>query len=375
MRKITIKAITEKSDLNTFIKFPDTLYKRNKYRVTPLHSFEKMILSPEKNPAFDHCDAKYWLAYRDNKVVGRIAGIINRKHLEIIDEKIGRFGWIDFIDDIDVAKALLETAENWVKSKGLTAIHGPLGFSDMDMEGMLVEGFDEVGTQAVLYNYPYYPQHLESLGYTKDVDWLQKKVVVPTVVPEKLQKIVDIICKRYKVRALKINKAKEIRPYAKGMFHTLNESFKDLYGFVPLTDKQIDFYIEQYFSIIKADFVCFVVNENDEVVGFGISMPSLSEALIKAKGKMLPTGFIHLFKALYGKNQIVDMYLNGVRPDYQNKGVHAIYYLELMKSYIANGITTAITNPQLETNTKALRLWESYEHVTHLRRRCFVKHL
>ncbi|OFX81442.1 MAG: hypothetical protein A2X12_00770 [Bacteroidetes bacterium GWE2_29_8] len=374
MANLKIKEVVNRSEMRQFVCFPDELYVNNQYRVTPLHIYEKTILNKKENPAFEHCEAKYWLAYRDNKIVGRIAGFINWKHIEIWKENYGRFGWIDFIDDIDVAKALLDTAEEWAKSKGMIAIHGPLGFSDMDMEGMLVDGFNELGTQAVIYNHPYYPIILEKLGYSKDVDWIQKEIIVPDEVPAKLEKFAKIVADRYQLRPLKVKKAKELIPYAKSMFFTLNESFKNLYGFVPLTDTQIDYYIKQYFSIIKPEYVCFVLDKNSEVVGFGISMPSLSKALIKAKGRLFPFGFISILKAIYGKNDMIDMYLNGVRPDYQRKGVHAIYYTELIKAYIKNGIKLAITNPQLENNIKALQLWDDFKCRDHIRRRAYVKH-
>jgi len=369
---ITIKKVSTKSDLRAFIKFPDCLYKNNKYRATPLHQFENNILDKKKNPAFEYCEAEYWLAYKNDEIVGRIAAIINHRFCEIWGEKNGRFGWIDFIDDEKVSKLLLQTAEDWVKSKGMISIQGPLGFTDMDMEGMLVDGFDEIGTLAVIYNYPYYPQHMEKHGYKKDADWVQKELKVPNEVPEKIKKFSKIVAQKYGVRALKVKTAKELIPYAHSMFTTLNESFKHLYGFVPLTDKQIQHYTKEYFSIILPEYVCFVVNEKNEVIGFGVSMPSLSQALIKAKGNLVPFGAYHIYKTLK-KHNIIDMYLNGVRPDYQGKGIHSIYYAELMQTYIDKGIKLAITNPQLETNNRALMLWEGYDQREHLRRRSYVK--
>jgi GNAT superfamily N-acetyltransferase len=375
MNNITVKEVQTNSELNKFISFPNKLYKGNKFRVPQLYGFEKSTLVAKKNPAFEFCTAKYWLAFIDGKVVGRIAGIINKKSNEIWNEKMVRFGWIDFIDDLNVSAALTKAVEDWGKSQGMTSMHGPLGFSDMDLEGMLVDGFDELGTQAVIYNYPYYPDHFEKMGYTKGVDWVQKEIVVPDKVPEKLQRFAKLIAEKYQLEPLKVKKAKQLIPYAKSMFYTLNAAFKDLYGFVPLTDHQIDYYIKQYFSIIKPEYVCFVIDKNSEVVGFGISMPSLSKALIKAKGKLFPYGFIPVLKSIYGKNDMIDMYLNGVRPDYHGKGIHAIYYAELMQAYIDNGIKLAITNPQMEENAKALQLWKHYEHRDHIRRRCYTKEI
>lgn len=372
---ITIKEVITKRDYNRFIKFPDKLYKGNPYRATLLHKYERLILKKESNPAFEHCDAKYWMALNDGEVVGRIAAIINWKQEKEDGKQCGRFGWLDFIDDKDVVDSLFKVAEDWLRSKGVQIVQGPLGFSDMDLEGMLVEGFEELGTQAVLYNAPYYMQHVENAGYVKDVDWLQKEIKIPTEVPERLKRFSKLIAEKHNLRILKVKKSKELRPYAKDMFHTLNEAFSHLYGFVPLTDKQIEHFLNHYFDLIRHEFVCFVLNDKDEVVGFGIAMPSITKALIKAKGKLFPFGFIHILKALYGKNEVMDMYLNGVRPDYQGKGVHAIYYAELMQSFIDHGIKIAISNPQLEHNTRALQLWKHYEHRTHIRRRSYRKEL
>lgn len=374
MSKIDIKEVKLKSDLNKFIAFPDKLYKGNKYRIPQLHNFEKSTLSKEKNPAFEFCIARYWLAYKDGKIVGRIAGILNNKSNEIWKEKYVRFGWIDFINDIEVSTALIKTVENWAKSLNIEAVHGPLGFTDMDLEGMLVEGFNEIGTQATLYNYAYYPKHLEKLGYAKDVDWIQYKITIPNEVPERVKRITNLVLNKYNLRILDAKKSKDVLPYAKKMFNTLNESFNSLYGYVHLTDKQIEKYTKDYFSIIDTKYICFVLNEEDDVVGFGISILSLSKALQKAKGKLFPFGFIHILKALK-KNDTVDMLLQGVKPDYIKKGVVAIFYNKLMQAYIDNGVKTAITSHILEDNKSSHLLFDAYQTRQHLRRRVYIKHL
>ncbi len=374
MKNIEIKEIHTKSDLNKFISVPDNLYKGNKYRVPQLHSFEKQSLDKQKNPAFDFCDAKYWLAYKGNKIVGRIAGIINHKSNDIWNEKFMRFGWIDFIDDINVSKALLQTVENWAKSKGLDAVHGPLGFTDMDLEGMLVDGFNELGTQATIYNFPYYPLHLEKLGYKKDVDWIQHEIKVPEKVPERVTRITDLVLKKYDLRILDAKKAKDLLPYAGKMFKTLNMAFENLYGYVPLTDKQIKKYTKDYFSMIDTKYVCFVLDNNDDVVGFGISVLSLSKALQKAKGKLFPIGFVYILKALK-QNDTVDMLLQGVKPEYEKKGVTAIFYNKLMQAYIDNGVKFAITSHILESNKKSHQMFDSYDTRQHLRRRIYLKQI
>jgi len=372
MKNIKIKRVKSKSDLNKFISFPNKLYKGNKYRVPQLDMYEKKSLDHKKNPAFEFCEAKYWLAYIDNKIVGRIAGIINHKSNEIWKEKHLRFGWIDFIDDINVSASLIKTVENWGKSKGMTAIHGPLGFSDLDLEGMLVEGFDEIGTQATIYNYPYYPVHLEKIGYVKDVDWIQHDINIPKEVPERVKRITNLVLKKYELKILDAKKAKDILPYAKKMFQTLNEAFQHLYGYVPLTNKQIKQYTKDYFSAIDPKYVCFVLNKEDDVVGFGISILSLSKALQKANGKLFPFGFIHLLKALK-KNDTVDMLLQGVKPDYIKKGVAAVFYNKMMQAYIDNGINTAITSHILEVNNNSHQMFDAYDTRQHLRRRAYIK--
>jgi len=372
MTNIIVKEVKSKSDLRKFIAFPDKLYKNNNYRVPQLHMYERAALIPEKNPAFEFCEAKYWLAYKDNKIAGRIAAIINHKSNEIWNEKHMRFGWIDFIDDLEVSEALIKTVEKWAKQKGMTAVHGPLGFSDMDLEGMLIEGFDEIATQATIYNYPYYPVHLEKLGYSKDTDWIQFEIKVPEKVPEKLKRMSSLVLEKYNLKILEAKKPKEVLPYAKSMFYTLNEAFKSLYGFVPLTDKQIEKYTKDYFSAVDLKYICFVMDKNDEVAGFGISFPSLSEAMQKANGKLFPFGFIHILKALR-KNNKVDMLLQAVKPEYQNKGVAAVFYTKMMQSYIDNGIETAISSHALEDNKSAFLMFKNYETRQHLKRRCYIK--
>jgi len=374
MSDTLIKEVKTSSDLNRFIAFPDKLYKGNKYRVPQLHSIERSTLTIGKNPAFDYCEAKYWLAYKDNTIVGRITAIINTSANKIWNEKVVRFGWIDFIDDLDVSKKLIETVEEWGKSKGMETVQGPLGFTDFDLEGMLVEGFEELGTQAVIYNYPYYPAHIEKHGYKKDVDWLQFEITIPRIVPDKIKRVAEIVQKKYNVRPLKVKKRKEIIPYAGKMFQLINESFKDLYGFVPLTDKQIKYYTKMYFSLIDPRFVSFVINEKDELIGFGLSVASLSKALIKAKGKLFPFGFIHILKAIK-YNDTVDLLLQAVKPEYHNKGIPAIFFKEMMQSSIDAGMKTAISSHALEDNKSAFLMFNDLEHRQHLRRRSYTKEI
>jgi hypothetical protein len=371
--KIEVKKVTGRSDLRKFIGFPYSLYKGNSYWCPQMRMDEWSTLSSKKNPAFEFCEAQYWLAYKDNTLVGRVAGIINHKANERWNEKLVRFGWFDFIDDPEVSGILIKTVEEWGKEKGMTGIHGPLGFSDMDNEGMLIKGFEEVATLASIYNYPYYPEHMVNLKFEKAADWVQYIFDVPQSIPDKVERLSRLVAEKYGLTLLKAKKAKELLPYTSKMFKLLNESFDDLYGFTALTEKQIQNYIKQYFSFVRPEFVSMVIDKNDDVVGFGISLPSLTRALQKCNGRLFPFGFIYLLRAIK-KNDTIDMYLNGVRPDYHGKGVAALYYNELHKAYIKNKITRAVTNPQLEDNAKALTMWKSFNGRQHLTRRCWVKH-
>ena len=371
---IVIKEVTDKKQLNSFIDFPYRLYQNNRFYVPPLRFDEKSTLGKKSNPAFDYCEARYWLAYKEDKVVGRIAGILNKTYIEKWNNEYMRFGWIDFEEDEQIAKALIGQVENWAKEKGMKAVHGPMGFTDLDHEGMLIEGFDQVGTLAAIYNHSYYPSFIEKFGYTKDADWVEYKIKIPDAIPEKIGKLASIVERRCNLRLVKARKAKDILPYAKEIFELINTAYEGLYGVVPLTDKQIHYYTKQYFSFIRADFVPLVVDKNGRLVAFGVTMPSLSIALQKARGSLLPFGFFHILKALK-KNKGADFYLIAIRKDFQCKGVNAILMHELAKTYIKNGIKYAESNPELELNKKVQSIWEHYDAVPHKRRRCYIKQL
>jgi len=370
---IIIKEVQNKKDLKKFISFPNQLYKGNKYRIPPLRNDEFNILDKEKNPAFDFCDVKLWLAYKNEKVSGRIAGIINYRYLEKWKNKYARFGWIDFIDDENVSKSLLETVENWAKENGMEAVHGPLGFTDLDPEGMLIQGFEELGTIATIYNYPYYSKHLEKSGYVKDIDWIEFEVKVPDKIPEKIERIANIVEKKYKLTTLKTKSSKDLKPYAKEIFKVLNNAFEPLYGVVPLTEKQVEKYIGHYMGIIPHKFISLILDESGKIAAFGITMPSLSKAFQKAKGRLFPSGFLHILKALK-KNDSVDLFLVAVRPDLQGKGVNTLLFKELIQTYIDHKIEKAETNIELESNTKVQAQWKFFEHRQHKRRRCYIKY-
>lgn len=371
---VEIKEVTTKKELKQFVKFNIDLYSGNPYHVPGIISEEMTTLSRTKNPAFEVCDAAYFLAYKNGKIAGRIAAIINRTSNETWSQKHGRFGFVDFIDDREVADALFRTAEEWVKARGMKAIQGPMGFTDLDHEGMLIEGFDQLGTMATIYNYPYYPEHLERLGYVKDQDWKEFKIYIPDGIPEKHQRISQIVMKKYGLKILKFKSRKEVWPYARQIFETLNEAYRPLYGFAELTSKQIDYYINMYIPLIRLDLVTVIVREEDDkVVGFGISLPSLTRAMQKAKGKLFPFGFVHMLKGLKGKPHIIDLYLIGILPEYQNKGVNALLFNDLIPVYKRLGVEYAESNPELETNNAVQAQWEYFRREHHKTRRAYIK--
>ncbi len=372
---VEIRRVESRKDLAAFIQFNYDLYRGNPYAVPPLRFDEFNTLRKDKNPAFEFCEAEYWLAYKDGKVAGRIAGIYNTRYIEKWGKKDARFGWIDFIDDYEVSEALLATVEAWARSKGMDGIVGPMGFTDADKEGMLIEGFEELGTMPMIYNYPYYPRHLERLGYTKEVDWLEFEVKVPASVPEKAQRVQELIAKRSGVHIYEWKTNKELaRKFGKAVFALLDEAYADLYGTVPLTERQVEAYINQYLGFVDPRFTKILVDEKDELIGFGIAMPSLSHALQKAHGRLFPFGWYHILRALK-KPEGLDMYLVAVKKEYQARGVIALMMTALTQDCIKAGIKTAETAGELETNHAVQNLWKDFERRQHKRRRAYRKAL
>jgi hypothetical protein len=371
---LIITEVLDKKLLKAFVEFPYALYKNNEYNVPLLRFDEMATLSKDKNPAFDYCEARYWLAYKEGRVVGRIAGIINHAYIEKWKNKYIRFGWFDFENDPSIAQALLQKVENWAKEKGLEAVHGPLGFTDLDHQGTLIQGFEELGTLGALYNHAYYPGIIESNGYVKDADWVEYQIKVPQQLPEKMVKLAEIVQRRQQLTIVEAKKAKEILPYAKQIFELINDTYSHLYGVMPLTEKQIAYYTKMYFSFIKPDYVSLIVDKDNKLAAFGITMPSLSKALQKAKGSLLPFGFIHILRAMKN-NKFADLYLAAVRKDLQGKGVNVLLMYQVNKAYIKNGVVWAESNPELEDNTKIQSLWDNFEARQHKRRRCYIKHL
>jgi hypothetical protein len=371
---VEVREVSTLHELKRFVSFQYSLYRRNRCWVPPLRTDELHTLRKDRNPAFDFCEAKYWIACRDNKPVGRVAGIINKRYNERWNEKAARFGWFDFVDDCEVSGRLLQVVEQWAFEQGMRYIHGPLGFTDMDGEGVLVEGFQEIGTMGALYNFPYYQRHIERAGYSKDSDWIEYELTMHGVTPERVARMAKIALQRNNLRILKARKAKEILPYARKIFHVLNEAYRDLYGFVELSEEQIDMYVKQYFSFIIPEYVPVVLNSANEVVAFGIAMPSLSQALQRCNGRLFPFGLIHVLRALKN-NRRVDLYLTAVRPCMQNKGINAILINETNKVFNKNRIEKVETNRELEGNTKVRAQWKFYDSRQHKRRRCYKKQL
>ncbi len=373
---VEIKKVGTKKELKKFIRYNYELYKNNPYSVPDLYDDMLNTFNREKNAAFEFCEAECFLAYRDGEIVGRVAGIINHRANEKWNKKEVRFGWIDFIDEQEVSAALLETVEKWGKERGMDAIQGPLGFTDFDAEGMLVEGFEELSTMATIYNYPYYPVHLEKLGYEKDADWIEYKIYIPDAVPEKHKRISDLVQRKYNLKIKKYTSAKKIEAdYGRAIFELINEAYEPLYGFAPLSDGQINQYVKMYLPIVDLRMVTLITDAEDQLVGVGISMPSLSRALQKAKGKMLPLGWYYLAKALFMKKRakVLDLLLVAVKPEYQNKGVNALLFSDLIPVYQQLGFEYAESNPELEINNKVQAQWEYFKTEQHKRRRAFIK--
>ncbi len=373
---IEIKQVTTRRELKRFIRLNYEMYKDNAFAVPDLYEDMLKTFSRDKNPAFEFCEADYFLAYKEGQLVGRVAAIINRRANATWQKQTVRFGWIDFVDDEDVSRALIDTVAAWGRERGMTEMEGPLGFTDMDAEGMLTEGFDQLSTMATIYNYPYYPQHMERLGLTKAMDWIEMKLMVPPQVPDKYVRIAEIVKQKYNLHVRKLKSVREIKRTGIGqrIFDLINESYAPLFGYSQMTQAQIAQYVKEYLPILDLSLVTLIENEQDELVGVGISMASLSTALQRAKGKMFPLGWWHLAKALYWKKPpIVDLLLVAVKPEYQNKGVNALLFTDLIPQYIRHKFVWAETNPELEVNDKVQSQWQYLENYLHKRRRCYRK--
>lgn len=380
MSSVRIERVTDKKGLDKFIDFHYELYKGNEFDAPNLYSDDFATLSKDKNAAFEFCEAEYFLAYKNGKLAGRVAGIINHKANDKWNRKSVRFGWIDFIDDTEVSAALLDAVEQWGRDKGMNEIVGPLGFTDMDPEGMLTHGFDQLGTQATIYNYPYYPEHIERLsGWEKDNDYVEYKLIVPDKVPDKYAKIAAMIEKRYNlhVKKLKRDEIFGTDGYGQKIFDVINATFSHLYGYSELSQKQIDQYIKMYLPMADLNLVTLVEDRSadNKVVGVGITIPSLTKALQKCrKGRLLPFGWWHVLRALkFHKTEVVDLLLVGILPEYRAKGANALLFADLIPWYQRYGFKWGETHVEMETNDKVQSQWQYLERECHKRRRCYVK--
>ncbi len=374
---VTVRPVaTDKSSLRRYVKWGISLYDGNPYYVPPLVFDDVNTLDPKKNPAFEVCEAQSFMAWRDGEPVGRITAIINRVVNERSGRKEMRFGFVDFIDDAEAVDALFAAAEQWGRDRGMTEIIGPMGFTDMDHEGMLTDGFDRIGTMATIYNYPYYPVHMERMGYRPDTSWVEYRIDIPAEVPPKMERISRIVMEKYKLRIVKFDSITKLKKrYGKELFELINEAYDSLYGYSPLTPAQIDYYIDMYLDFIKLDFVSVVVDDNDRLAGVGITMPSLSKALIKCRGRLFPTGWFHLLRALKGHNDVVDLMLIAVRREFLGKGVNALFFYDLIPVYNRYGVKEAESNLELEDNSNVQAQWQYFNHRLHRRRTAFRKSL
>jgi hypothetical protein len=372
---VEIRKVESGKDLRQFIDFPVRLYWDEPNYVPAPRLDEMRTLRKDRNPAFEFCEAEYWTAWKDGRITGRIAGIINHRYIEKWGNKYARFGWIDFIDDPEVSKSLLETVERWAASKGMKAVHGPLGFTDLDREGMLVEGFDQMATLATIYNYPYYPKHLEALGYRKDIDWLQYQIFTPKEIPEKVQRVTELLAKRSGVHLYEwTDKRVIVQKFGKELFKLIDETYSGLYGTTPLTERQVETYIKQYLGFVEPRFTKILVDEEEHLIGFGISMPSLSEAFYKSRGRLFPFGWYYILQALKHP-KVLDLYLVSVKPEYQARGVLAIIMNAFQRSALEAGVEYAETNLELEDNVKVQSIWKDYPKRQHKRNRAYIKEL
>ena len=379
MSSVQIKRVETKKDLKAFIECHYDLYEGNQYDAPNLYSDEFNTLSKDKNAAFDFCEAEYFLALKEGKVVGRVAAIINNKANEKWDKQDVRFGWIDFIDDIEVSKALLKAVEDYGREKGMTSVVGPLGFTDMDPEGMLTWGFDQLGTMATIYNYDYYPKHMEKLGgWEKDNDYVEYRLDVPETAPEKYTKIAEMVEKRYNLHVRKLTK-KEIFEggYGKKLFDLINVTYANLYGFSELTDRQIDQYVKMYFPLADLDLITVIEdgNKDNQLVGLAITIPSLTRALQKChRGRLFPFGWWHLLRAIkFHKTEVVDLLLIGVLPEYRSKGANSLVFADLIPRYVKYGFKWGETHVEMETNESVQSQWGPLDPIMHKKRRCYRK--
>lgn len=374
---VQIVPVTSSKDIRKFVQFANDLYKDCPQYCPPLFNDELATFDTKKNPVFEVAECQLFLAYKENRIAGRIAALINHNANKHWDVKKVRFGWMDFIDDLEVSKALLDAAAEWGRKKGMTLLNGPVGFTDLDHEGLLIEGYEYLAPLASLYNYPYYVRHMEAYGLTKENDWIELQLQGPFQMPERLERISKVVLERSRLHIENIRNTKQLlAKYGYTFFDLIDECYSRLYNYSPLTQKQKEYYSKYYFDILNFDFVTIVANEKDEIVGLGVCMPDISKEMRKCGGKLWPFGWYHLLKALKAKRfEHIDMLIIAVRPDYQGKGVNSVIITEQFPSFIKYGVQCVETTSIMETNWKNLANWEIFNHKQHKRRRAYVKEI
>ena len=374
---VIITKVSSKKELKTFVRFANKLYKGNKYYVPSMPFDDMGTFDPKQNGAYDFSEAELYLAHKDGKVVGRVAAIINHKANEAWGVKQVRFGWIDFIDDMEVSAALLDAVTQFGRKRGMTQIVGPLGFTDFDPEGMLVEGYDRICTMALIYNHPYYPEHMKKHGYTKETGWLENRIIIPEQLPEKYNRVAELVHQKYDLRIRKFT-TRQIRKegYGRKFFQLINQTYCVLYGFSLLSDKQIDKYVNLYLSFVDPKMLTFIEDAEGNLIAAGVSIPSLAHALQKCNGEIFPFGWWHLMKSMFWKrSDTVELLLIGVVPEWQRKGVVALLFQDLVARYNKMGFKYAETNAMLEDNIKIQSMFEPFEKEIHKRRWVFGKEI
>ena len=374
---VSIKTVTTKRDFKIFARFANRMYKGNPYYVPSIVMDDLDTFDKAKNAAFEFCEAEFYLAYKDDKLAGRVAAIVNHKANEAWNVKQVRFGWFDFVDDIEVSAALLDAVAAFGKSRGMTDMAGPLGFTDFDPEGMLVEGYDRISTMALIYNHPYYPEHMKKLGYHKETGWVEYRLTLPEAPSERHRSIAEAVKARYGLKVRKLTKRQVKKEgYGQKIFKLINETYCVLYGYSLLSEKQIDQYVDAYLGIVNMELLSFVEDSDGNLIAAALTIPSMADALQKCNGELLPFGWWHLLKSMYWKRpDTLDLLLIGVRPDYQNKGVNSLVMVDLLERYHKLGFKYAETNANLESNIKIQAMWDHFEHELHKRRWIFAKEI
>jgi len=372
---VIVKEVKTKKDLKKWVLFPNNLYKNNPYYVPFLVSDEIATFTPHQNPAYEFCETKLFLAYIDNKIVGRIAGLINHAYNEKWNQKAIRFTRFDFIDNYEVSQALMDEVIKWGKENSFTTVMGPIGFHDLDHEGMLVEGFEELNMSITFYNHPYYLRHMEKLGFVKDIDWVEYQLKVTDEIDEKFERISNRLLEHNGYSLVTYHKRKKLLNDAYEAFQVIDVAFSKLYGTVPLTDEVVKKAIADYITIVNLKYICSIKDKDNKIIGFAVLVPSIAKALKKCNGKLFPFGIFRLLNALNGKNDTLEMFFIAVEPEFQSKGLPAIIINHIAKVCRENNVKICETGPELETNTQVQSMWKTFETRQHKRRRCWTKEI